>query len=62
MFLKYLFGFSNSMTITFYLGPEYTTITKKFKKIKQHYKSNSNSDCFRHIVNILYKEIMRLEK
>ena len=53
------------MTMTFYLGPDYKDIRKKFEKIKRHYAKQlgprySNSDCFRLIVNILYEEIMRV--
>jgi len=55
------------MTITFYLGPDYKVIRKKFETIKRHYakqlgRNYSNSDCFRYIVNLLYKEIMRLKE
>lgn len=54
------------MTMTFYLGPDYKDIRKKFERIKKHYafrlgQGYSNSDCFRLIVNILYEEIMRVE-
>ena len=49
------------MTITFYLGPDYKEITTKFDKIKKHYKSNSNSEVFRKIVRLLYKELIRIE-
>ena len=48
------------MTITFYLGPDYKEITKKFDIIVKHYKSNSNSDCFRKVVRLLHKEITRV--
>ena len=53
------------MTMTFYLGPEYKDIRKKFKVVKRHYakqlgRNYSNSDCFRFIVNLLYKEIKRV--
>ena len=54
------------MTMTFYLGQESKTIRKKFERIKRHYAKRlgpnySNSDCFRFIINLLYKEITRVE-
>jgi hypothetical protein len=55
------------MTITFYLGKDYRDIHAKFQKVKKYYAKNlnkrySNSDCFRFIVNLLYKEIIKAEK
>ena len=51
------------MTITFYLGKDYIEIHKKFKRIRKYYgdklQNDSNSDCFRYIVRLLYAEIER---
>lgn len=54
------------MTITFYLGKDYTDIKEKFEVIKKYYAKKlgpkySNSDCFRYIVNLLHKEIKRVQ-
>ena len=53
------------MTITFYLGKEFKDIRTKYDVIKKHYEKQlkteySNSDLFRFIVNLLYKEIIRV--
>ena len=54
------------MTITFYLGSEAKDIRKKFEKVKRHYGKHlndrySDSDCFRYIVNLLYRAIIKAE-
>lgn len=50
--------------MTFYLGKEYRLYEEKFKAIIEHYKpevnTGSNSEIFRHIVDVLYSEITRL--
>ena len=52
--------------MTFYLGDESTLYKKKFKEIKDHYKpdvkTGSNSEIFRHIVDVLYTEITRVKR
>ena len=49
--------------MTFYLGDESTLYKKKFKEIKDHYKpdvkTGSNSEIFRHIVDVLYTAIIK---
>ena len=52
--------------MTFYLGKEYTLYEKRFEEIKKHYKSEvktaSNSEIFRHVVDLLYKAIITNDK
>ena len=52
--------------MTFYLGKEYTLYEKRFEEIKKHYKSElkggSNSETFRHVVDLLYKAIITNDK
>ena len=50
--------------MTFYLGKEYALYEKKFDAIIQHYKPEvknaTNSEIFRHVVDVLYSEITRI--
>ena len=52
--------------MTFYLGKEITIYEKRYKKIVEHYKSEvktaSNSEIFRHVVDLLYDAIMKNNK
>lgn len=55
------------MTITFYLGKDRREILKKFERVKRHYGKHlnerySDSDCFRYLVRLLYKEIIKVEQ
>ena len=49
--------------MTFYLGKEYALYEKKFNEIIKHYKPEvknaSNSEIFRHIVDLLYSAIIK---
>jgi len=50
--------------MTFYLGKEYAIYEQKFKAIIKHYKPEvknaTNSEIFRHVVDVLYSEITRI--
>lgn len=52
--------------MTFYLGKEYKLYEDKFKTIIKHYKpevkTGSKSEIFRHILDVLYTEITRINK
>jgi len=53
--------------MNFYLGPAYKEIKKKFLKVKCHYAKyledpDSNAECFRYIVRLLYKAIIKAEQ
>lgn len=50
--------------MTFYLGIEVALYKKKFQTLKEHFRKDapgsSNAAIFRHIVDILYTEIERV--
>ena len=52
--------------MTFYLGKEYALYEKKFNEIIKHYKPEvknaTNSEIFRHIVDLLYSAIIKNNK
>ena len=49
--------------MTFYLGKEIKLYEERFEEIKKHYKaeleSGSNSETFRHVVDLLYSAIIK---
>ena len=52
--------------MTFYLGDEVKVYKKKFKELKRHFmkdvEKGSNAEIFRHIIDILHKELIKREK
>ena len=56
------------MTMTFYIGREYTTISEKFTFIRNYLrrtepdiKTGSNAECFRWIVKRMYELVKEKE-
>ena len=56
------------MTMTFYIGKEYMTITEKFEYVRLHLKrtepdirTGSNAECFRWIVKRMYELVKEKE-